>query len=71
MDCPSDAFDVRAAVVTRESQSGKALFVDAPEFDEELCVPRSVVHEDSEVFEVGHEGTLLIARWFAEQKGWL
>lgn len=71
MDCPSDAFDVRAAVAVRASESDKALFVEAPEFDEQLCVPRSCIHKDSEVYEVGHEGTLLIVRWFAEKKGWL
>lgn len=71
-DVPSDAFDIRAAVVVRESESGKALFVEAPEFgDKQLCIPKSVVHDDSEVYDVGHEGTMLIARWFAEIKKWL
>lgn len=39
-----------------------------------LWIPKSVVHDDSEVYRAGHgddgsEGTLVVARWFAEKEG--
>lgn len=41
------------------------------EGDEPFWVPRSVVHEDSEVLNVGDEGTLLVDHWFAAKNGWI
>lgn len=32
-------------------------------------LPESQIHADSEVFEVGHFGRLVITRWIAEKKG--
>jgi hypothetical protein len=46
--------------------------------DHALCVeiegqvhwlPQSQIHADSEVFEIGHYGKLVITRWIAEKKG--
>lgn len=34
-----------------------------------LWVPQSQVHADSEVWQQGDEGALVITRWLAEQKG--
>lgn len=36
---------------------------------EEVWVPQSQIHDDSEVYEVGGEGKLVITRWFADQRG--
>jgi hypothetical protein len=36
----------------------------------EFWVPKSQLHDDSEVFEVGGEGKLVVTRWLADQKGW-
>ncbi len=33
-------------------------------------VPKSVIDDDSEVFALGHAGTLVVADWFAEKEGW-
>lgn len=38
---------------------------------EEHWIPQSQIHEDSEVFKPGTEGDLIVARWFAEQRGWV
>jgi len=38
---------------------------------EEVWVPKSQVHEDSEVFERNHEGTLAVKEWFARKEGWV
>jgi len=35
---------------------------------EEVWIPTSQVHEDSEVYKTGTEGTLVIPRWVAEMK---
>lgn len=35
----------------------------------DVWIPQSQVHDNSEVFEQGHEGKLVITAWCAEQKG--
>lgn len=52
--------------------SGKALKVEAPIFDEEFVwVPKSVITDNSEVWKEGQEpGSLVVKRWFAEKEGW-
>jgi len=37
--------------------------------NEEFWIPRSQLSEDSEVADKGDEGTLIVTRWVAEQKG--
>ena len=37
--------------------------------DKKLWIPKSVVHEDSEVSGEGDTGTIVIMRWFAEKEG--
>lgn len=34
-----------------------------------LWVPKSVIHDDSEVFETGHSGKLVLKMWFALKEG--
>lgn len=34
----------------------------------DVWVPQSVIHDDSEVYGLGHEGKLVIAGWFAEKE---
>lgn len=36
---------------------------------DEVWIPKSQIHEDSEVTESGDEGNLVITRWLAEQMG--
>jgi hypothetical protein len=36
---------------------------------EEIWIPKSQIKEDSEVFEEGTEGSLVISQWLASQKG--
>lgn len=66
-------FEIYGAKAMRKSQSGKALLVDAPIFDEPKWVPISQIHDDSEVFsdrEGYNEGTLVVTRWLARNEGW-
>lgn len=51
--------------------TGKAILVNAPEFDEPQWIPLSQVHDDSEIWEEGDEGDLLVKHYWAEREGWL
>ena len=37
--------------------------------DEEVWVPHSQIDDDSEVFEKGTNGDLVVTRWWAEKRG--
>jgi len=39
--------------------------------DEDVWVPKSQVHDDSEVYQEGDEGLLVVSEWLARQKGWV
>lgn len=48
-------------------QTDKALLVKIE--GDEVWIPQSVIHDDSEVYKQGDEGDLVIYRWFAEKEG--
>jgi hypothetical protein len=54
----------------RKSTTGLALLV---EFDEDgsddLWVPFSQIHDNSEVYKVGHTGDVVVTQWWADTKG--
>jgi hypothetical protein len=69
-------YDVEDAVAIHDSRPGEpdegALLVRAPDFGgEDIWIAKSQITEDSEVYEKGHEGTLIITEWLARKKGWL
>lgn len=43
----------------------KALLVKLDDTGAEHWIPRSQIHDDSEVYEEGHEGDLVVSEWFA------
>jgi hypothetical protein len=47
----------------------KALRVETPDHGN-VWVPKSVIHDDSEVYDEGHEGRLVVRAWWAEKQGW-
>jgi hypothetical protein len=54
----------------RETDS--AIHVDSPDLDESTWIPKSQIHDDSEVWKEGQaRGTLVVKLWFAEQRGWV
>jgi hypothetical protein len=53
--------------VTVESETDLALLCMIE--DKQRWIPKSVVHEDSEVSGEGDNGTIIIMRWFAEKEG--
>jgi len=70
-----ETFTVTDAVCI--SETGIAILVQAPFFDDvdgtggEVWVPKSVVHDDSEVYTEGTDGDLVVVYWFAERRGWV
>jgi hypothetical protein len=55
-------------------ETEKALLVESENFDTEdnqIWIPQSQIHSDSEVYKEGTNGLLVVTTWFAEQKGWL
>ena len=36
--------------------------------DQEIWIPKSTIHDDSEVYKADTEGTLIISEWIAEKK---
>lgn len=41
-----------------------------PKAGEEHWIPKSQVHDDSEVFATDGEGKLIVSAWFASKEGW-
>jgi hypothetical protein len=71
-------YDIEDVKCIAESKNGKSLLMrkECEEFEDEpdpgkCWLPKSQITEDSEVYEVGDEGTLTITEWLAEQRGWL
>lgn len=64
-DSGSDPFSMGQASILRVTP--KALLV-LTEDGEERWVPKSVIHDDSEVFDEGHEGELIVQQWWAEKE---
>lgn len=58
---------VRLAGVKSIRGSDKAILCEID--GEEVWIPQSQIDEDSEVWESGQEGTLVITAWLAKQKG--
>jgi len=67
MDSPG--FNVGQAEVRRETD--KALLIYIEDIGDEVWVPKSVIHDDSEIWEAGQEaGELVVTEWFAHKAGW-
>lgn len=59
-------YEIRDAICVGETE--KAILVDSPEFfDEPEWIPKSQLEDDSEVYEKGDEGTLIITDWLADK----
>ena len=69
-------YDIEETVVIHETSPGMtnegALLVKAPKFgDDEVWIPKACITEDSEVFEKGTEGTLIVTEGWARKEGWI
>jgi hypothetical protein len=52
------------------AETDQAIRVTAPDFDAPEWIPKSAIHDDSEIYELGGEGTLVVAEWLARKRGW-
>ena len=64
-------FTVEYAKGIRDSDSGLALLVWIPEYEESFWIPNSQILEESEVYKPGTEGELVVTEWLATEKGWI
>jgi hypothetical protein len=69
-DC-DDPVTIADVTILHETDGGALVYrVGSSPFAETATIPKSVVHDDSEVWQSGDgPGDLVIARWFAEQEG--
>ncbi len=58
------AVEIEDVEVKKETEKALLCLIDG----KELWIPKSQIDDDSEVFEEGHYGTLIITQWIAEQK---
>ena len=65
-----DAFTLGKARVVRDTD--KALLVYVEGMKKEIWIPKSVVHDDSEVYNTtdSSEGEFFVKTWFAKNEGW-
>ena len=61
--------DLTDCVCLKETE--KAILVSIPDVDDDMWIPLSQIDDDSEVYQEGDEGTLIISEWIALQKGLL
>lgn len=64
-DSGNEAHTMGEGKCTRDTEKALLVKID----DKDLWIPKSCVHDDSEVYEVGHEGTVVVKRWWAEKNG--
>lgn len=66
-----DTFEVEGVTVLKNT--GSALLCEAEFFEDDdgkVWVPLSQIHEDSEVYDEGDEGRLVVSGWLARERGW-
>lgn len=62
---------VNMGAAKRKGSSDKALRVYIEKLGADTWVPKSVIHDDSEVYDGGDgEGDLVVETWWAEKEGW-
>ncbi len=49
-----------------DKETDKAVHVEQEELGD-LWIPKSVLHDDSDVYGEGHEGSLIVATWWIEE----
>ena len=57
----------RNVICTKQTKS--AILCEHEDWDEPIWFPQSQIHDESEVFAEGTEGTLIVSTWIAQKKG--
>jgi len=66
MDTPRDQC-IEFEDVSGLRETGDAVLCDIE--GEEIWIPKSQIHDDSEIWKSGQDGALVITRWIARKKG--
>ena len=53
-----------------KAASPDAIFVYIPDLMDSFWIPQSQVTDDSEVYELGGTGDLIVTEWWADKQGW-
>lgn len=64
----SDGYEVGEATCLRETEKALHVAIDGVG---NKWIPKSQIHDNSEVFAVDHQGLLVVSQWFADKQGWL
>jgi len=62
------AYTIENAKATGETDKG--IWVEADDLDEAAFIPQSQIDDDSEVWQKGDEGDLIVSDWLARERGW-
>lgn len=65
-----DGASLGAGIVKKETE--KALLIELEDIGKEQWVPKSVIHDDSEVYEAsgdGSSGDVVVLNWWASKNG--
>jgi hypothetical protein len=62
---PQEAVEIDDVTIETETDLALLCIIDG----RQRWIPKSVVHEDSEVSGEGDTGTMVLMRWFAEKEG--
>jgi hypothetical protein len=62
-------YDEPECAVVHETE--EAILVHRSGPDDKVWVPKSVIHDNSEIYEEGCTGTLVVFMWFADKQGWI
>lgn len=71
-DSTSDGFEIEDCKAVAETDLAlRVTGVHSDDPSRAEWMPKSVVHEDSEVYTKGNEGKLVVKTWFAKREGWM
>lgn len=51
-------------------ETDKAIHVHPELLDESVWIPKSCIHDDSEVWKGGQDGEVIVVMWWARRQGW-
>lgn len=52
-------------------ETPKALLINIPYIDDQDWIPKSQIHDNSEIYEDKQKGVLALNLWLVEKKGWI
>ena len=64
----SDKHEFENAKCIRETDA--ALLIEVAELGDQLWIPKSAVHDDSEVYQKDDDGKLIVLAWWARKQDW-